>query len=215
MLAPTMTAWPAASSMTMWCSRAGDRLLAAPEVGELRDEVAHRAAGDEQPGLLAEELGGAFLEGDDGRVVAEDVVADLGLGHGVAHGVGGPRDRVAAQVDGSFRHRSREYRRERRTRPVASAIVRPRRNWTRGVAAQHASLSRWRSPVRIRSGPPSTAFSYAPSARPDGAFLCPAVGPLDAPSRAADGPASVTIRRVKRLPLLVVLGLIAWPSPCR
>ena len=25
---------------------------------------------------------------------------------------------------------------------------------TRGVAAQHASLSRWRSPVRIRSGPP-------------------------------------------------------------
>ena len=44
---------------------------------------------------------------------------------------------------------------------------------TRGVAAQHASLSRWRSPVRIRSGPPSlTASSHAPSARPDGAFLC-------------------------------------------
>src|SRR4051795_4302977 len=34
-------------------------------------------------------------------------------------------------------------------------MLRPRRNWTRGVAAQHASLSRWRSPVRIRSGPPS------------------------------------------------------------
>src|SRR4051795_2997012 len=33
-------------------------------------------------------------------------------------------------------------------------MLRPRRNWTRGVAAQHASLSRWRSPVRIRSGPP-------------------------------------------------------------
>ena len=55
----------------------------------------------------------------------------------------------------------------------ASAMLRPRRNWTRGVAAQHASLSRWRSPVRIRSGPPSLAFPYAPSARPDGAFLCP------------------------------------------
>ena len=51
-------------------------------------------------------------------------------------------------------------------------MLRPRRNWTRGVAAQHASLSRWRSPVRIRSGPPSPAFPYAPSARPDGAFLC-------------------------------------------
>ena len=66
-----------------------------------------------------------------------------------------------------------EYRREVGQAPVASAIVRPRRNWTRGVAAQHASLSRWRSPVRIRSGPPSPAFPYAPSARPDGAFFCP------------------------------------------
>ena len=44
---------------------------------------------------------------------------------------------------------------------------------TRGVAAQHASLSRWRSPVRIRSGPPSIASTYAPSARPDGAFFAP------------------------------------------
>ena len=59
------------------------------------------------------------------------------------------------------------------TTAVASAMLRHRHNWTRGVAAQHASLSRWRSPVRIRSGPPRTAFPYAPSARPDGAFLCP------------------------------------------
>ena len=35
---------------------------------------------------------------------------------------------------------------------------------TRGVAAQHASLSRWRSPVRIRSGPPS--LSDPPTPRP-------------------------------------------------
>ncbi len=84
-LTPTMTAWPAASSMTRWCSGAGDDLLASAEVRELGDEVAHRAARDEQAGLLAEELGGAFLEGDDGRVVAEHVVADLGLGHRAAH----------------------------------------------------------------------------------------------------------------------------------
>ena len=63
----------------------GDRLLAAREVGQLGDEVAHRPGGDEQAGLLAEQLGGALLEGDDGRVVAEDVVADLGLGHRAAH----------------------------------------------------------------------------------------------------------------------------------
>ena len=55
------------------------------EVGHQGDEVAHRAAGDEQAGLLAGQLGGALLERDDGRVVAEDVVADLGVGHGPAH----------------------------------------------------------------------------------------------------------------------------------
>ena len=74
--------------------------------------------------------------------------------------------------------RRRPDRRATTTRG-ASAMLRPRRNWTRGVAAQHASLSRWRSPVRIRSGPPSLAFPYAPSARPDGAFLCPAIGASD------------------------------------
>src|SRR5207247_4366510 len=43
---------------------------------------------------------------------------------------------------------------------------------------------RWRSPVRIRSGPPSLAFPYAPSARPDGAFLYPQLyrGRLECPS---------------------------------
>ena len=48
-------------------------------VGHVRDEVAHRAAGDEQRGVLAGQLGRALLQGDDGGVVAEDVVADLGL----------------------------------------------------------------------------------------------------------------------------------------
>ena len=90
-LAPTTTAWPAASSIDDVVLGAGDDLLAAAEVGHLRDEIAHRAAGDEQPGLLAEQLRGALLEGDDGRVVAEDVVADLGLGHRPAHRRRGPR----------------------------------------------------------------------------------------------------------------------------
>ena len=53
------------------------------------------------------------------------------------------------------------------------AMLRPRRNWTRGVAAQHASLSRWRSPVRIRSGPPSTRISLRP-VRPPGRGVPPA-----------------------------------------
>ena len=78
---------------------AGDRLLAAAQVRHLRDEVAHRPRRDEEARLLAEQLGGAFLEGVDRRVVAEDVVADLGLGHRAAHRRRGLRDGVAAQVD--------------------------------------------------------------------------------------------------------------------
>ena len=85
MLVPTMTAWPARLVDDEVVLAAGDGLLAAAEVRHLGDEVAHRAAGDEQAGLLAEQLGGALLEGDDGRVVAEDVVADLGVGHRAAH----------------------------------------------------------------------------------------------------------------------------------
>ena len=41
---------------------------------------------------------------------------------------------------------------------------------TRGVAAQHASLSRWRSPVRIRSGPPGPRSART---RPLGATMHP------------------------------------------
>ena len=46
------------------------------------------------------------------RVVAEDVVADLGGGHGGAHGGGRPGHGVAAQVDGGFRHGRRSSRGE-------------------------------------------------------------------------------------------------------
>ena len=96
--------------------------------------------------------------------------------------------------------------------PVASAILRPRRNWTRGVAAQHASLSRWRSPVRIRSGPPSPAFPYAPSARPDGAFLCPALGGR---RRSPEPPLARIAARETPPPARRRSACSRWPSPCR
>ena len=78
---------------------AGDGLLAAGEMGHLGDEVALRAGAHEQPGFLAEQLRGTFLERDHGRVVAEHVVAELCLGHRPAHRRGGVGDGVAAQVD--------------------------------------------------------------------------------------------------------------------
>ncbi len=78
---------------------AADRFLAAAEVRELGDQVAHRARRDEQPGLLAEQLGGAILEGVDGRVVAEDVVADFGVGHHPPHRRGRLGHRIASEID--------------------------------------------------------------------------------------------------------------------
>ena len=79
--------------------RPGDGLVAARQVGHQRDEVAHRAARDEQAGLLAQQLGGARLERVDRGVVAEHVVAELGRGHRAAHRVGRVGDRVGAEID--------------------------------------------------------------------------------------------------------------------
>jgi hypothetical protein len=85
---------------------AGDRLLAPAQVRHLGDEVAHRARGDEQAGFLAEQLRGSLLEGSDGRIVAEDVVADLCVGHGTAHLGGRTGDGVGAEIEESHRPRS-------------------------------------------------------------------------------------------------------------
>ena len=101
----------------------------------------------------------------------------------------------------------------RRWRPMAttqgaSAMLRPRRNWTRGVAAQHASLSRWRSPVRIRSGPPSSHF---PTPRPPARTGRSSSRGRLTPVRGT----SVTLGPVKRHPVPVALGLVSsrwWRS---
>jgi hypothetical protein len=86
-------------------------------VGHLGDQVAHRARRDEDAGFLAEQLGRTLFEGVDGRVVAEHVVADLGLGHRPPHRRGGLRYGVAAQVDPGHGRRvygaTRRRRRER------------------------------------------------------------------------------------------------------
>jgi hypothetical protein len=62
-----------------------DDLAAALHLRHLADEVAHRAAGHEEAGFLAEELRRALLESDDRRVVAEHVVAELRIGHRAPH----------------------------------------------------------------------------------------------------------------------------------
>jgi hypothetical protein len=81
---------------------AHDDFLAALAMRHHRGEVRLRAGGKEEPRLHAEALGGDLVQAIDGGIVAEDVVADLGLGHGAAHGLGGLGDGVAAQVDQVF-----------------------------------------------------------------------------------------------------------------
>ena len=85
---------------------AGDDLAAARHLGQHADEIAHRAAGDEQRRFLAGQLGGALLERDDRRVVAENVVANLGVGHRAAHLWRWLGDGVGAQIDHVVGHRS-------------------------------------------------------------------------------------------------------------
>ena len=74
-------------------------LVAGPCVGADRDLVSHRPRRDVDGRLLAEHPGDLGLELDHGRVVAPDVVADLGLGHGLAHRRRRPGDGVGAKVD--------------------------------------------------------------------------------------------------------------------
>ena len=75
-------------------------LVAALAVAHDRAQIALRARGHEERGLEAELAGDALLQGVDGGVVAEHVVAERRAQHRVAHGGGGAGDGVAAQIDG-------------------------------------------------------------------------------------------------------------------
>ena len=98
-VAPLMTAWPPASCSTT-CAPL-EATISPPRATwamcETRLPMVPLATNS--AGLLAGQLGGALLERDDGGVVAEDVVADLGLGHRAAHRRRGLGDGVGAKVD--------------------------------------------------------------------------------------------------------------------
>ena len=78
---------------------ADDDLVAGPRVRAQRDLVRHRAGRHEQRGLGAEQRGDALLEPAHRRILAVDVVADLGVGHRPPHRGGRAGDGVAAQID--------------------------------------------------------------------------------------------------------------------
>ena len=66
--------------------------------------IGHGAGRDKHGGLLAEQVGGVLFERLHGGVVAQHVVADHGLGHGLAHAVVGLGDGVAPEVDFAVEH---------------------------------------------------------------------------------------------------------------
>ena len=63
------------------------------------DLVGHGAGHHVDRGVLSRDLGAPLLEPVDRRIVPIPVVADLGCGHGLAHGIVGPGDGVRAKVD--------------------------------------------------------------------------------------------------------------------
>ncbi len=95
-----------------------DHLTAREAVQVEGDLIAHRPRGDEEPGLLPHRRRPLFLQGADRRVLAEDVVADLGLGHrpphlgvGTGHGVGAEVEDAHAHAAPSRYSRSSSARR--------------------------------------------------------------------------------------------------------
>ncbi len=86
---------------------AGDDLAASWNLGHEADQVAHRAAGNEQAGLLAGQLCGALFKCNDSRIVPEDVIANFGVSHGAPHLWRGVGDGVGTQVDQSVGHSER------------------------------------------------------------------------------------------------------------
>ena len=98
-MAPASAAGPPPSDVMMCAVLVADHLLAGAAVHQQRDLVAHAAGGQEDSRLLAQHRGHARLQRVDGGVLSALLVADLGLGHGLAHGRRRPRDRVAPEID--------------------------------------------------------------------------------------------------------------------
>ena len=78
---------------------ADEVFVAALAVAHQRREIALRAGREPECGLEAEALCRNSLQAVDGRVVAIDVIADLGSRHGCTHGGGRARHGIAAQID--------------------------------------------------------------------------------------------------------------------
>jgi hypothetical protein len=78
---------------------ADDILVAALAMRHQGEQVRLRAGRHEQGRFETEIVRKTLLQGIDGGIFAIDVIADLGIEHGLAHRARGPGDGIAAQVD--------------------------------------------------------------------------------------------------------------------
>ena len=106
-----------------------DDFLARLRVTADRQLIGHRSGRDKQGRLFAEEPGHHLLEAIDGGVFAVDVVADFRARHRFAHGVGGLRHGIAAQVDDlhTWFHTITRWTEKVQRRAASFCLRRPRR----------------------------------------------------------------------------------------
>jgi hypothetical protein len=76
-----------------------DDLVTMIRVGQDADEIAHRPARHKQRGFPVETFGDQRFEPPDGWVLAQVIITNLGLGHGLAHRLGRRCRPVLTQVD--------------------------------------------------------------------------------------------------------------------
>jgi hypothetical protein len=79
---------------------ATDDFVTRARMGQRCQQIAHRAARNEQAGCFAQKVRGALFEGTHRGVFAIDVVANLGRGHCGTYAWRRQRHGVAAQIDG-------------------------------------------------------------------------------------------------------------------
>ena len=165
---PLWTAGPPCSESRMCAFSSASSSSPGSREDPARDLVRHARRRQVDRLLLAEELGGAPLELEHGRVLALLLVADLGARHRVAHRRATAssryrsedRSREESSVDhlcNRFCYTLRRDRRPlRRSASPAATTPRPRRS---GTAL--ADLDRWLAPPRGRDGPHARAGAAA------------------------------------------------------
>ena len=132
------------------CFVTNDDLSPARTMGEQTGEVAHRAARDEDRGLLPDALSGPALELVDGWIIAEDIVSHGGGAHRSPHRGSGPGHGVGAKIDDLHAAGDQRYRRLPALPYLTSAVLALTHpgaiNWSTGDAGEPTVCRRFAPP---------------------------------------------------------------------